>query len=112
MLHTNKIRFTTIDAFPCEPGYPCAHRSIHMYCTDQNMTSENKLFDHYYLPFLQRDKSNYGGKGFKLSSWKKYMDAYFPTYHLNRLKEDCCEICTSLKLQVKNPKLSAEDRAH
>jgi hypothetical protein len=91
---------------PSEIGYPCGHRRLQTYCTDDNISSMQKLYEIYYLPF----EASLGLKKMKESTFEKRVRAHFPDFKLHRLSEDECDTCVDLTTALKSKNLSPDHR--
>ena len=91
---------------PKELGFPCAHRRLMEYCTDEEISSWEKLYDKYYVPF--EPDSNVRKMAY--ISFYNHMRAHHPGFKLRRLVEDACDTCMELNTKLKDKNLSQEDK--
>ena len=96
-----------VQFLPCEEGYPCGHRAIKRYLTDESVSSLEKLYIKYYKPF-ENELVNL--RKMSLSSFKDFLKAYHPEFRLVRLKEDACDTCIALNTKLKDPSISLEEK--
>ena len=84
---------------------------IDSYATDIDLVPKESILD-VLLSGLSRKQQLY----YRLhtitafSTWFKYKGILFPHISIQRLKEDCCDTCTKLKLMLEDDNLTPEER--
>ena len=91
---------------PKELGFPCAHRRLMEYCTDEKISSWEKLYDKYYVPF----EPDSDVRKMAYISFYNHMRAHHPGFRLRRLVEDACDTCEELKTKLKDKNVSTEEK--
>ena len=84
------------ESLPTEEGYPCGHRRLQIYITDESLRTWSKLYENYYLSFecmLPIRKMGF-------ITFYNHMRAKHPDFRLRRLQEDACDSCVELKTGV------------
>jgi hypothetical protein len=71
-----------------EEGYSCQHRELKLYFTEHGLTWAN-LYHEYEV---EAKRANV--RCLALSTWTKLRPKVASQFALNRLQEDCCDVCT------------------
>jgi hypothetical protein len=88
-----------------EDGYPCAHRRIKQYFITPG-TTWTRVHEQYY--------DRVAATGIVPASydrWRQYIRAIYPSLRLCKAKEDECDACIRLKMQLEDNSLDPEARA-
>ena len=88
-----------------EPGYPCHHRSTPIYMEDPTITfsSLHRMYEQECQDRNVRVLSYF--------SFRKVAKYIMPTLHLGRTKNETCNSCFSLDLQIRDPETSVSLKA-
>ena len=96
-----------IATLPVEDGFPCAHRQPKQYVAIEGATWKSIHSD--YMKYVGRLPTKPRVAGYH--RWTQYVHFYFPNLRLHRTKEDECNCCIRLKLELSNPEIT-EARRH
>jgi hypothetical protein len=88
-----------------EDGYPCAHRRPRRYFVSEGTTWISLHADYAKRMNLQ------GWRVLSLERWRQYIRFYFPELRLTRTKEDLCDTCFRLDVELSRADLPEELRA-
>lgn len=89
---------------PTEEGYPCCHRRMKNYLMDQGLTW--KQLWRRYETIMEEDNH----RVVSYERWLQYVHYEFPGLRLSRTKEDLCDACTRIEIELLRDNLTEEDR--
>ena len=96
----------TCEGWELEDGFPCSHRRPRQYFIEQKLTLL-KLHARYKDAILKTDST---GRVLSYSRYTQYFHFHFPGLRLTRSKEDVCDCCVRLDIQLSRDDLSDEER--
>ena len=95
-----------LESLDTQQGFACAHRLPQTYLTEEGLTW-SVLFGRYKLKQLARKPP---GRVISIERWRQFRRVMYPRLHLSRNRQDLCDTCEKIRIQLQNPDLNEEDR--
>lgn len=92
-----------VDTWHLEEGFACLHRRQKLYLPSGS--SWKKLWKSYVRQ-CEIDKV----RSMKYTTWLKYKHAIYPTIDIQKIKEDCCDVCEKFAATLADPHLPVEEK--
>ncbi|KAI3648372.1 hypothetical protein MP228_006226 [Amoeboaphelidium protococcarum] len=102
-----------MESLEFEDGFPCAHRRARKYLkTNDDMKMTWVYFHAMYITFIcgHEDYSAGSTKYMAMTTFIQYVKKHYVGFKFERSKEDVCDRCMRLKIELQDPGLSEEDR--
>ena len=98
---------TFMASLTVELGYPCSHRRMKRYVSEDGIDNFTRLWERYCL-FVEAAPDNQ--RVMTYVTFTKYAHAYHPDVAIQRAKEDSCDTCIRLAVAVADPNLSLDQK--
>ena len=89
-----------------QAGFACAHRLQRYYLTEEGI-KWSTLWKRYEKKQLERKPPS---RVVSYKRWLQFRKALYPRLSLSRNQQDLCNTCEKIRIQLKDPSLSEEDK--